>query len=108
MFTHLFYLLAFGLLILFWLDGARARELAVGIAKAACEKEGYQFLDDSVYLQRMAPRWTRKGLLFRRMYRFEYSIDRTLREKGYVLMMGSSLEAIHIKSRLTIEQEKET
>ncbi len=95
-----------GLLVMFWLEAARARELAVGISRAACDKERYQFLDDSVYLQRVALRWTSAGLRFRRMYRFDYSIDGTLRQSGYVLLVGNQLEAVHIQGRHTIEQEK--
>ncbi len=94
-----------GLIVIFWLEAARARELAVGISRAACEKERYQFLDGGVYLQRFALRWTSAGLRFRRMYRFDYSVDGTLRQSGYVLLLGSQLEAVHIQGRHTIEQE---
>ena len=61
-----------GLLAMACLEAARARELAVGISRAACDKERYQLLDDSVYLQRVGLRWTPLGLRFRRMYRFDY------------------------------------
>ncbi|WP_456380228.1 DUF3301 domain-containing protein [Thiolapillus sp.] len=94
-----------GLILMFWLEAARARELAVGISRAACEKERYQLLDDGVYLQRFSLRWTPTGLRFRRMYRFDYSIDGALRQSGYVLLLGTWLEAVHIQGRHTIEQE---
>jgi len=94
-----------GLLAMAWLEAARARELAVGISRAACDKERYQLLDDSVYLQRVGLRWTPSGLRFRRMYRFDYSVDGTLRQSGYVLLIGNQLEAVHIQGRHTIEQE---
>ncbi len=94
-----------GLIVMFWLEAARARELAVGISRAACEKERYQLLDDGVYLQRFALRWTSAGLRFRRMYRFDYSIDGSLRQSGYVLLLGNQLEAVHIQGRHTIEHE---
>ncbi len=99
-------IIVLGLITMFWLESARARELAVGISRAACDKERYQLLDDSVYLQRFALRWTAEGLRFRRMFRFDYSIDGSLRESGYVLLLGKQLEAVHIKGRHTIEQEK--
>jgi len=94
-----------GLIVIFWMEAARARELAAGISRAACEKERYQLLDDGVYLQRFALRWTPAGLRFRRMYRFDYSIDGALRQSGYVLLLGTQLEAVHIQGRHTIEQE---
>jgi len=100
-------ILALGLLVLLWLSGARARELAVSLSRAACQREGYQFLDDSVALQRFAPRWTRQGMRLRRMYRFEYSIDGTLRETGYVILLGLQLESVHIRGRHTFEQAEE-
>ena len=97
-----------GLIVLLWLESARTRELAVGISRAACDKERYQFLDDSVYLQRVALRWTPAGIRFRRMYRFDYSINGTLRQSGYILLIGNQLESVHIQGRHTIEQEKTT
>ena len=88
-----------------WLSGARARELAAAISRKACDREGYQLLDESVALQRVGLRWTSQGLRLRRMYRFDYSIDGTLRETGYVLMLGYKLESIHIRGRHTFEQK---
>lgn len=94
-----------GLLALLWLSGARAREQAAAISRKACEREGYQLLDDSVALQRVGLRWTSQGLRLRRMFRFDYSIDGTLRETGYVLLLGQQLESVHIRGRHTFEQE---
>lgn len=107
MISTLFAILLLGLIVIFWMNAARARELAVGISRAACERERYQLLDDSVYLQRVGLRWTPSGLRFRRMYRFDYSVDGRLRENGYVLLIGTQLEAVHIQGRHTIEQKGE-
>jgi len=94
-----------GLLAMLWLSGARAREMAVAISKTTCKREGYQLLDDSVALQRIGLRWTAQGIRFRRMYRFDYSIEGTLREIGYVILLGYHLESIHIRGRHTFEQD---
>ncbi len=107
MLTTLAPLLLLGLLAMIWFSGARARETAVAIGRAACQKEGYQLLDDTVALQRFAPRWTPSGLRMRRMYRFEYSVEGTLRETGYVLLLGNRLESVHIRGRHTIDQSPE-
>ena len=107
MISTLFAILLLGLVIIFWMSAARARELAVDISRAACERERYQLLDDSVYLQRVGLRWTPAGLRFRRMYRFDYSVDGRLRESGYVLLIGIQLEAVHIQGRHTIEQHEQ-
>lgn len=100
-------IIVLGLIALFWLSGARAREMAAAISKRACDREGYQLLDDTVALQRVGLRWTSQGIRFRRMYRFEYSIDGTLREIGYVILLGYHLESIHIRGRHTFEQPPE-
>ncbi|WP_456444883.1 DUF3301 domain-containing protein [Thiolapillus sp.] len=105
MIATLFAILLLGLIIIFWMNAARAREFAVGISRAACNRERYQLLDDSVYLQRVGLRWTTSGLRFRRMYRFDYSANGSLRDSGYVLLLGNQLEAVHLQGRHTIEQE---
>jgi hypothetical protein len=100
-------ILILGLIALFWLSGARAREMATAISRQACDQEGYQLLDDTVALQRAGLRWTSQGLRPRRMYRFEYSINGTLRETGYVILLGYHLESIHIRGRHTFEHAPE-
>ncbi|BAO43405.1 DUF3301 domain-containing protein [Thiolapillus brandeum] len=103
--STLFAIFFLGLAVIFWMNAARARELAVGISRAACNRERYQLLDDSVYLQRVGLRWTPSGLRFRRMYRFDYSVNGSLRDSGYVLLIGNQLEAVHLQGKHTIEQE---
>lgn len=95
--SSLISLIVLFLLAMLWLDGARARELAIGISKAACRRQGLQLLDDTVFRERLGLRWTTKGLRFRRMFRFEYSTEGTLRRKGYILMIGTELEVIHLQ-----------
>lgn len=81
---------------LFWLDSSRARELANAISRAACDKRGVQFLDETVAFARMGLRWTREGLRIRRMFRFEFSPEGVTRRSGYVLLLGTRLEALHL------------
>jgi hypothetical protein len=57
----------------YWLDSLRARELALGICRAACEERELQFLGQTVALRRLRVRWTTEGLRLRRTYRFEFS-----------------------------------
>ncbi len=96
--STLILLIVLFILTLLWLDGARARELAIAIGKAACKRQGWQLLDDTVFMERIGIRWTTRGLRFRRMFRFEYSADGTLREHGYVLLIGTELELIHMQN----------
>lgn len=53
----------------YWLDSLRARELALGICRAACEQRALQLLDQTVALRRLRLRWTADGIRLRRTYR---------------------------------------
>ena len=76
----------------FWWTGARARELAVGHARLACRREGVQFLDQSVVLQRVRPgRSARGSATLAREFAFEFTHRGEHRDVGRVLMNGPAL-----------------
>jgi hypothetical protein len=85
-------LLIIGLLIWFWLDSARAREIATAICKAGCERHNLQFLDQTVALRRIGLRWTRQGIRIRRLFQFDYSEEGTGRQDGHIILVGIQLE----------------
>ena len=80
--------------IWFWLDSARAREIAVAVCKAGSEKYGLQFLDESVVLHRIGLRWPNEGLRLRRQFRFDFSREGVERHTGYITLVGIKLESI--------------
>lgn len=82
------------LLAWIWLSGARAREFATTLARRYCDNRDMQFLDETVSLARMGIRWTNEGLRIRRMFRFDFSLEGVGRRTGYVLLLGTRLEAI--------------
>jgi hypothetical protein len=90
--TALILLLAAGLFAAFWLDGARARELATALARSLCEQRGLQFLDDTVVLRRIGLRWGRQGIRFRRMFVFDFSRGGMGRRSGYLILVGTDVE----------------
>lgn len=92
--NYLFWLLLAGGALMFWLDGARAREFATTLVQRYCRNRGLQFLDGTVVLVRMGIRWTNEGLRIRRMFRFDFSIEGAGRRTGHVLMLGTRLELI--------------
>ncbi len=94
--SSLFLIALFGAAGLFWLDSARARELANAISRVSCEQRGVQLLDDTVAFARMGLRWTRDGLRIRRMFRFEFSAEGVGRRTGYVLLLGTRLERVEL------------
>lgn len=88
--------LIIGLLIWFWLDSARAREIATAICKAGCERRNLQFLDQTVALRRIGLRWTHQGIRLRRLFQFDYSEEGTGRQNGYIILLGIQLEAFSL------------
>jgi hypothetical protein len=76
----------------FWLDSLRAREIALGICKAACERRDLQLLDQAVALRRLGLSWRSEGLRLRRVYRFDFSEEGVGRRNGYLVLRGLSLE----------------
>lgn len=91
---NLLLLLVMGSVLLFWLTGARAREFATGLAQRYCRQRDMQFLDGTVSLARVGIRWTNAGLRVRRMFRFDFSLEGLGRRTGYILMLGTDLEAV--------------
>lgn len=85
-------LLLLALLVWFWLDSARAREIATGICRVGCEQRQVQFLDQTVALRRLGLRWTRQGLRIRRLFQFDYSEEGVGRRDGHVILVGIQLE----------------
>jgi hypothetical protein len=90
--TNLFALFLLLLLGWFWLDSLRAREIALGICKAACAGRDLQLLDQAVALRRLGLSWGTEGLRLRRVYRFDFSEEGVGRRTGYLVMRGMNLE----------------
>ena len=105
---NLLLLLVMGSVLLFWLTGARAREFATGLAQRYCQQRGMQFLDGTVSLARVGIRWTNAGLRVRRMFRFDFSLEGVGRRTGYILMLGTDLEAVDDGLPKARADEKET
>jgi hypothetical protein len=95
--TALSGILLIALLIWFWLDSARAREIANGICQEACRARGVQFLDQTVALRRLGLRWTINGVRLRRLYRFDYSCEGVGRQSGSIRMIGIQLETLNLE-----------
>ncbi len=85
-------ILAIILVIWFWLDSARAREMATAICSKACKLRGVQFLDQTVSLSRMGIGRTNNGLRLRRTFRFDYSEEGMTRHTGHIVIIGIQLQ----------------
>ena len=83
----------------FWAESLRARELALRTCAMACSKINAQLLDETVALRRLSITRDDNGrAVWRRTYRFEYTLDGSLRLRGSVVMRGRSVETVAIQS----------
>ncbi|MEJ1296345.1 MAG: DUF3301 domain-containing protein [Candidatus Sedimenticola sp. (ex Thyasira tokunagai)] len=98
-------LLLFGAIIWFWLDSARAREIATAICTRSCEQQGLQLLDQTVTLRRLGLRWPPQGVRIRRMFRFDYSEEGTSRLTGYIILIGVELEDFSFDRPVTTQSK---
>lgn len=81
----------------FWLDGIRAREIAVAAGQEAAEKSGLQFLDESVAMTRLRTGRNRAGRMqLLRTYGFEVSDTGSERLPCSVTLLGQRVEHIEI------------
>ena len=91
----------------FWWDSMNAREQAVNAAARACQQINVQLLDQTVALEGIKPTRNDEGrVVLRRIYGFEYSLERIERRKGRAILRGQRLEQVQLDSDegTTIEQ----
>lgn len=82
---------------LFWVDSLRARERAVAAGRAACERYGVQFLDETVsFAQLRLARDPAGRLRLRRSYSFEFSDTGNNRRAGAIVVLGAELEDLRM------------
>lgn len=91
-FIYLLLLLAVGW---YWLHSIRVLELARHAGRAACAKEGVQFLDDTVESIKLdVARNVYGHRCLRRVYRFEFTETGNSRIEGRVVMLGEKVESV--------------
>ena len=78
-----------------WQAGLKVRERATSIAKQTCRRDGLQFLEGTVALQRLRPCRDGQGrFAWRRTYLFDYSDDGLSRRQGFVIFSGQRLDCV--------------
>ena len=98
-FFSLLTLIILALLVWFWADTLRAREHALRVCAKVCEEIHAQLLDETVALRRLSIARDAEGrAIWRRTYRFEYTFDGSLRLQGSVVVRGSTVETVAVKS----------
>lgn len=97
----LFLLAGIGLIVWFWLQSLRAREIAIRTAQDLCQNQGLQLLDATVSLNSLRPRRSVQGhMSLLRTYQFEYSTDGTERQLGFVLLLGLRVESAGLAAEM--------
>ena len=96
--------LLIGLILLallgFWWDSLGARQAARNAGRQACERQGMQFLDDTVAISRLRlQRDSRGRMKFYRQYRFEYSQNGEDRLPGLIDVLGKQVLLVEMKWR---------
>ncbi len=98
--TELLLLLLLGAGVWFWLDGLKSRDAGKIAARAACDADGLQFLDDTVAASRVRFSRDNEGRLrLLRSFDFEYSDTGDNRRNGSVTLMGREVVMLNIGLR---------
>jgi len=98
-------ILLFGIIFFAWWDNLRSKEAAKSAGKATCNRQGYQFLDDTVQIKKLWLRRNPRGRLqFCRLYLFEYSIDGLERCKGKIKLCGKFVYKVELEEFSIYEQ----
>lgn len=98
MYDNLFLLLALIAAALYWWNASRGKEMARLFGRRACDREGIQFLDDTVVLSRVRIRRNANGqLVLRREYRFEFASDGGRRYEGHLVLLGHQLQQLSLE-----------
>lgn len=96
-FAELAVLLLICLLAWFWFDSIKARELGIAAARAACEREGVQLLDDTVSGSSLRLGRDENGrVAIRRAYEFEYSGSGYDRFRGAIVLLGREVVMLDV------------
>lgn len=101
--TEILMLVVIGAFALYWQNSMRCKEIASGAAKRECQREGLQFLDQTVQQQRLSMSRDPEGMWrLWRDYRFEYSPDGLGRARGRILLLGHRVIAVNVQAVHTI------
>ena len=100
-------LAALAMLAWLWFDSMRARERAVAAGSRACERDGLQFLDETVECVSLRPARDENGrIALRRIYRFEFSDNGDNRRGGNVSLLGGKVESLTMEPYLLRRAER--
>jgi Protein of unknown function (DUF3301) len=88
------------LLVWFWLESLKSRDIAIKVARTSCRQQELQLLDGTVSLQTLRPYYrNRDDYGLKRTYAFDYSGDGISRQTGCVVLYNNRVASIVLESR---------
>ena len=82
--------------LVFWIDSLRARERALAAGRAACERNGLQFLDETVAGASLRLARDDAGRMkLKRVFVFEFSDTGNNRRRGSVTLLGAQVQDVY-------------
>jgi hypothetical protein len=98
-------IIVLGALAWLWYDSLKARDVGIRAARAACESENYQLLDDTVAIASLRLGRSDNGrVLLRRVYDFEFSDTGDNRRHGSIVLLGHRVIVVNIGLRLVASE----
>ncbi|WP_263322317.1 DUF3301 domain-containing protein [Endozoicomonas sp. Mp262] len=102
----LFWLAAGSIAVFYWLDTAKAREIAISHGRRACADMHVQFLDGSVVRHKTCVSRNPEGQVsLMRYYHFEFTADGLERRQGHIQLCGNQLILLEIDYPFPEEQD---
>ncbi len=93
--SGLLLLIALGLVLWFWHNTLRMRELALQAAQEICQRQQLQLLDATVTLRRITLRRDAAGrAILQRTFQFTYSAAGDDRHNGFIITAGNHVEQV--------------
>jgi len=92
--SELIFLILLGILIIFWLNTLRIRELALQVARETCYRQQLQLLDATVSLKNLRLRRLAGRLTLQRTFQFAYSSQGDDRHTGFIITVGNHVEQV--------------
>jgi hypothetical protein len=92
--ANILFIAAIILIILWWLDSIRTKELARMAGLQVCQKNSVQFLDDTVVSKKIFLRRNDGRLQICRVYQFEFCSDGADRYQGKISMQGHKVNEV--------------
>lgn len=93
--TSITIILFLAFLAWFWLNGIRAKEIAMMASADACRQIEVQFLDQTASLKKIRIVRNKNGrMTLQRIYSFDFSRDRETRTQGLVTIIGHGVTQI--------------